>query len=145
MSLKLSSSSKTQNNGTKKSLKDLRYIKTFIRVGELLHKIVKASLSADDIREAFSNFVDDFTYTQVIENSDLSFEDCLQILPVGDCLQVLKIDAQLANKTQISSRERQDIKKLLNTLYSDIQTDKSLSDDERQGFLKTISEIQDII
>ena len=67
-------------------------------------------------------------------------------MPVEDYLQNLKIGAQkVASSTRTFSKERQGLKKELDIIYTDVQTDESLSDNEKQGFLRNIAEIRDIV
>ena len=76
MSLKSSNSSKNQSL----RIKDRSYSKHIIKLGEILYKMLKASLSNDEIKEATRDFVDDITYTKVFDNSDLPVKDHLQSL-----------------------------------------------------------------
>ena len=133
MPLKPSNLSKSR----KVRIKNLSYARSIIKLGKILYKMLRASSNADEIKEEINNLVDEIIHTEITANSEL---------PVEDYLQNLRITAQvIANNTRIFSRERQSMKDELNTAYTNIQADESLSDDEKQSFIKTIIEIQNIV
>ena len=127
---------KNQGNRTKKVLKNIRYIKSITKIGDILHELLKTDLSVSELKDAIGNLIDDATYSAHFDNAEL---------PLEDYLQSLKITTQnIASNTRIFSKERQGIKNQLNIVYTEIQVDESLSDDEKQRFLRTIAEIRDI-
>ena len=120
----------------KRALKNLPYIGRVVAVGSTLYQMLKTDLSANELENLAGSLIGEVLYSKDLDSSDLPFEDYLQNL---------KTAAQKLSSTRIFSKERQSLTNELNSVSTDIQADESLSDEEKQQYLKTIAEVQDIV
>ena len=120
----------------KRALKNLPYVGRVIAVGSTLYQMLKTDLSASELENLAGSLIGEALYSKDLDSSDLPFEDYLQNL---------KTAAQKLSSTRIFSKERQSLTNELNSVSTDIQADESLSDEEKQQYLKTIAEVQDIV
>ena len=119
----------------RKALKNLPYVGRVIAVGASLYQMLKTDLSASELESLTGDLIGDALYSKDLDSSDL---------PLEDYLQNLKIASQHLDPSKTFSQERQHLSNELHAIYTDIQTDESLSDEEKKQYLKTVAEIQDI-
>lgn len=115
-------------------LKKFRWATGLLGAGTIINKLLTEGVQAatDQTGEVIHDTLGGIN----LSNSDL---------PVEDYLQNLKTASQHLDPNKIFSAERQHLSNELRTVYTDIQTDESLTDEEKEQYLKTIAEIQDIV
>lgn len=126
--------SMVESKTVEKLLKMMPWFKKILAVGTIAYEILTGDVEA---KELPARLADESMLSTTVSAGDL---------PVTDYLDNLKIAAQRVNETApLFSEDRQRLRNQLNTVYTDIQEDPSLSYQERQEYLQKIAEIQDIV
>ena len=97
-------------------------------------EVVEGSTSLNEVP---ARFADESTFSHPVTDSDTVKYH------IDDMLEDLKTNIQKLDPETIFSQERQRLNNELRSLYTDVQTDTALQDEEKARYLRTIAEMQD--